>query len=173
MTMTFDVFKHTDEISILIAGVGMDTAPVVINRTSGASTACRPTRTSGIPRAYHELWRRRRPFSSRAARQCLGRYVADRPRGSRGAAQLRGRRRGAECDGELARAEARPGATARAEADAGAPGTEGARMTEQLRLTLRPHLERDGFHTERFDAYLGDELICTNRSGWHTPAVRC
>ena len=47
--MTFDVFKHTDEISILIAGVGMDTAPVVINRTSGASTACRPTRTSGIP----------------------------------------------------------------------------------------------------------------------------
>jgi hypothetical protein len=37
-------------------------------------------------------------------------------------------------------------------------------------LTLRPHVERDGFHTERFDAYLGDELICTSRSGWHDPA---
>jgi hypothetical protein len=39
-----------------------------------------------------------------------------------------------------------------------------------LFLALRPHIERGGYHTERFDAYLGDELICTHRSGWHAPA---
>jgi hypothetical protein len=39
-----------------------------------------------------------------------------------------------------------------------------------IELTLRPHIERGGYHTERFDAYLGDELICTSRSGWHDPA---
>jgi hypothetical protein len=39
-----------------------------------------------------------------------------------------------------------------------------------LALTLKPHIERDGYHTERFDAYLGDALICTSRSGWHDPA---
>jgi hypothetical protein len=39
-----------------------------------------------------------------------------------------------------------------------------------LILLLKPHMERGGYHTERFDAYLGDELICTSRSGWHDPA---
>jgi hypothetical protein len=39
-----------------------------------------------------------------------------------------------------------------------------------LILMLRPHVERDGCHKERFDAYLGDELVCTSRSGWHDPA---
>jgi hypothetical protein len=33
----------------------------------------------------------------------------------------------------------------------------------ELMLALRPHIERDGFHTDRFDAYLGDELIGTHR----------
>jgi hypothetical protein len=39
-----------------------------------------------------------------------------------------------------------------------------------LALTLRAHIERDGCHHERFDAYLDDELISTSRSGWHDPA---
>jgi hypothetical protein len=45
----------------------------------------------------------------------------------------------------------------------------------ELHVTLRPHIERDGelrFHRDRFDVYLGDELICTHRSGWHTPPRR-
>jgi hypothetical protein len=37
-------------------------------------------------------------------------------------------------------------------------------------LTLRPHIERAGFHTERFDALLDGEVICTSRSGWNDPA---
>ena len=32
-----------------------------------------------------------------------------------------------------------------------------------LRLIARPHLERGGFHLDRFDAYLDDELITTSR----------
>jgi hypothetical protein len=39
-----------------------------------------------------------------------------------------------------------------------------------LSLTLRPHIERDRCLTDRFDVYLGEALICTSRSGWHTPA---
>jgi hypothetical protein len=39
-----------------------------------------------------------------------------------------------------------------------------------LHLFLRPYIERAGYHVERFDAYLDDELICTHRSGWHAPA---
>jgi hypothetical protein len=37
-------------------------------------------------------------------------------------------------------------------------------------LVLRPHIERAGGHTERFDALLDDQVICTSRSGWHDPA---
>jgi hypothetical protein len=40
-------------------------------------------------------------------------------------------------------------------------------VTAVLSLELRPHIERAGYHTERFDAYLGDQLISTHRSGWH------
>jgi hypothetical protein len=40
----------------------------------------------------------------------------------------------------------------------------------RLVLTLRPHLERDGYHLDRFDTYLNGELVCTSRSGWHDPA---
>jgi hypothetical protein len=43
-------------------------------------------------------------------------------------------------------------------------------MEQILPLVLRPHIERGGYHADRFDAYLGDELISTHRSGWHTPA---
>ena len=46
-------------------------------------------------------------------------------------------------------------------------------MPETLILTLKPHIEtRAGlrFHAERLDALLGDEVICTSRSGWHDPA---
>jgi hypothetical protein len=32
-----------------------------------------------------------------------------------------------------------------------------------VRLTVRPHLERGGFHLDRFDAYLDGELIVTSR----------
>lgn len=32
-----------------------------------------------------------------------------------------------------------------------------------LHLIVRPHLERGGFHIDRFDAYLEDELIVTSR----------
>jgi hypothetical protein len=39
-----------------------------------------------------------------------------------------------------------------------------------ITLLLRPHMERGGYHADRFDAYLGDELICVSRSGWHDPA---
>jgi hypothetical protein len=39
-----------------------------------------------------------------------------------------------------------------------------------IEIILRPHLERGGYHTDRFDSYLGDQLICTSRSGWHDPA---
>jgi hypothetical protein len=39
-----------------------------------------------------------------------------------------------------------------------------------MTLILRPHRESGGYHLDRFDAYLGDQLICTSRSGWHTPA---
>jgi hypothetical protein len=45
-------------------------------------------------------------------------------------------------------------------------------MAAALRLILRPHLERGGYHRDRFDAYLDGELICTSRSGWHDPARR-
>ena len=37
-------------------------------------------------------------------------------------------------------------------------------------VTLKPHIESGGDHTERFDALLGDEIICVSRSGWHEPA---
>jgi hypothetical protein len=39
-----------------------------------------------------------------------------------------------------------------------------------LYLELRPHIEHAGCHRDRFDAYLAGQLICTSRSGWHTPA---
>ena len=42
-------------------------------------------------------------------------------------------------------------------------------MAAPLHAELRRHVERGG-HTDRFDAYLGDRLICTSRSGWHEPA---
>jgi hypothetical protein len=32
-----------------------------------------------------------------------------------------------------------------------------------LRLIVRPHLERGGFHLDRFDAYLDDELMAISR----------
>ena len=32
-----------------------------------------------------------------------------------------------------------------------------------LILILKPHVESDGTHRERFEAYLRDELICTSR----------
>ena len=37
-------------------------------------------------------------------------------------------------------------------------------------LILKPHKERGGYQRDRFDAYLGEELISTSKSGWHTPA---
>jgi hypothetical protein len=37
-------------------------------------------------------------------------------------------------------------------------------------IVLRPHIERFGGHTERFDALLDDKVICTSRSGWNDPA---
>lgn len=39
-----------------------------------------------------------------------------------------------------------------------------------LELTLRPHRERGGYHLDRFDVCLGDDLVCVSRSGWHEPA---
>jgi hypothetical protein len=36
-------------------------------------------------------------------------------------------------------------------------------LKPDLTLILRPHIERGGYHTDRFDAYLGDELICVSR----------
>jgi hypothetical protein len=44
------------------------------------------------------------------------------------------------------------------------------RQAETVCLTLRPHVERGGYHLDRFDALLDGEVICTSRSGWHTPA---
>ena len=32
-----------------------------------------------------------------------------------------------------------------------------------IALTLTPHRERAGYHLDRFDAYVGDELIVTSR----------
>jgi hypothetical protein len=32
-----------------------------------------------------------------------------------------------------------------------------------MKLTLYPHIERGGFHLDRFDAYLGDKLVVVSR----------
>lgn len=45
-------------------------------------------------------------------------------------------------------------------------------MPAPRHVELRPHVERAGYHLDRFDAYLGDRLICTGRSCWHEPARR-
>lgn len=39
-----------------------------------------------------------------------------------------------------------------------------------LTIELRPHIERDGYHLDRFEAWLGDQLLTVSRSGWHAPA---
>lgn len=45
-----------------------------------------------------------------------------------------------------------------------------ASRDSEIHLTLWPHIESSGVHTERFDACLGAEIIITSRSGWHDPA---
>ena len=39
-----------------------------------------------------------------------------------------------------------------------------------IEVILRPHRERDGRHHDRFEAWLGDRLVCVSKSGWHAPA---
>lgn len=34
-------------------------------------------------------------------------------------------------------------------------------------ISLCPHIERAGFHTERFDSVLDGKVVCTSRSGWN------
>lgn len=35
-----------------------------------------------------------------------------------------------------------------------------------LTLILKPHIEHGGYHLDRFDAYVGSELIVTSRRPW-------
>ena len=39
-----------------------------------------------------------------------------------------------------------------------------------IEVILRPHRDRDGLHHDRFEAWLGDRLVCVSKSGWHAPA---
>jgi hypothetical protein len=54
----------------------------------------------------------------------------------------------------------------RSETGAAMPAAWGA----VLRLILKPHIERSGVHLDRFDGYLGDELIVTSRQPLHDGA---
>ena len=40
-------------------------------------------------------------------------------------------------------------------------------MAAPLHVELRRHVERGGYHADRFDAYLAGQLICTSRQPWH------
>lgn len=39
-----------------------------------------------------------------------------------------------------------------------------------VEVELRPHVERDGSHHDRFAAYLDGMQLCVSRSGYHAPA---
>ena len=48
MTVTFDAFVVSNELVALMTGLPMDRPPVLIDRGTGASARCSPTRISGI-----------------------------------------------------------------------------------------------------------------------------
>ena len=39
-----------------------------------------------------------------------------------------------------------------------------------LCIELRPHVEANGVHTDRFEAWLDAQLLTVSRSDWHAPA---